>query len=315
MSIEGDDIAGRVKYVTKTMKVMIAAILFFLIPVAVARNVSGIGDKLSILPGIAKGGGVVSGFVAAIYIIGAVAIVAGGGIAAIGGDVPILDGGETPEPVPTTTATPTPNPTATATTTATPTPTPTATPSAEERRQMQLEGFQEDYLHRLQHTMENDSLTGVPVLGSDFKETENGTLKLRVVFWECDFAEGETKQWLNAGTAFVNTAGPHDKAQPDRLQLYAVTNLTNFNDEITYIQTSEAEYTYNRTRKPAVYTENYMDRRQKPSEAENETAYEIAVEDSGQEVADRAFYNDHADGRDAFKCNGGATIGDGNADD
>lgn len=312
MSIKGDGVPVWVKYLAKTVKVVGAAIFFFLIPVAVARNMYGIGDKLSAFPGIANGGGVVSGLVAAIYILGTVAIVAGGGIAATGGDVPYLDGSEQPEPASTTTAMPTPTPTETVIpTTLTPTQTPTATPSAKGRRQMQLDAFREDYLNRLKRTMENESLTGVPVLGSEYRETDDGTLELWVIFWECDFTDEENTQWLAAGDVFPGTVGMHDGAQPNRLRIYGVTNLTHWQDEITYINTSDAALAYNGTLDPDSYTENWWDRRREPSQLENETAYQIAINGSGQEVADMAFYVDHAD-NDKASCNGGAKPGLGN---
>lgn len=301
MATGDEDAPGVGKYLTTPMKVVAVVIFLPLLPLAVAFNFQGVADRLSPLPGITKGGGAITGIIALIYAIGILSMVAGG-IAVTGDQAPLI-GDDEPEP--TATATLTKSPITTSTDTASPTPTFTATPSAGERRQIQLEAFEEEYANRVGQTMENESLTGVPVIGSDYRETDDGALELWVVFWECDFAMSSDDQWITLGNEVVNTAGPHRGTQPDRVRIYSVTNLTNFDDEITYIEPSDAEAVYNGSLDGGTYTRNWWERRHEPTRAENETAYQIVVEDSGQETADTAFYVDHADD-DMFKCNGGA---------
>lgn len=304
---------GNERAIITAIKLVTIVVLLPLLPFAVVFNAFDVADRLSPLPGITKGGGAAAGIVTLIYVCGILGVVTTGGILVMGGEIPFVadDGPETPKPMPSTT--PTEPPSAMPTASPTPTSIPTATPSAEERRQMQLDQFKAEYLGRVGSTMENRSLTGVPVVGSKYRESDGGELELWVVFWECDFPQSQDEQWLTLGNDVVNTAGSHSGAQPDRVRIYAVTNLTHFEDEITYIETADAEAVYNETLDGGTYTRNWWDRRQEPTQAENETAYRIVVEDSGQKVANTAFYVDHADGDEA-SCNGGARPAEGTDD-
>lgn len=312
MATEGDE-NGQGDNVAEGTKIVLALILFPLLPFAVAFNVLGIANRFSFLPGIGRGGGAVAGVVALVYVGAVVGVAAGGGVVATGADVPFI--GDSDDPAETTPiSTPEPTPTVTQPSTLEPTPTVTPTPEPEPTPEPgNLEAFEAGYQSRLDNTMHNETLTGVPVLATDYRENDEGQLELWVVFWECDFAQSETDQWLTLGADFVNTVGPHEGEQPDRLRVYSVTNLTNFEDEITYISTSSAEATYNGTMSVNAYTEEWWDRKREPTQVENETAYRMVINESGQETADEAFYNDHADD-DAFKCNGGARPGAGSDD-
>lgn len=308
---EGGAMRAR-KYLVAGSKALAVIILLPLIPLAVATNALGLADRLSPLPGITEGGGAGAGIAALVYVGGILGVATTGGLLVAGGVSPVI--GDDPA---TAQQTPTTTPTEMTTQTKTATPgavlTPTATQSTEERRQRELEDVKDEYLNRVRSTMENESLTGVPVIGSEYRETDDGELELWVVFWECDFAQSQDDQWITLGNDVVNAAGPHKGAQPDQVQIYAVSNLTRFEDEITNIEVSEAEEVYNESLDGGTYIENWWDRRQEPSQAENETAYQIVVEDSGQEIADTAFYVDHAD-NDKASCNGGAKPAEGTDD-
>lgn len=307
-----EDASDRRMYITKGMKIALALVLFPLLPLAVAFNVWGIADRLSFLPGIGRGGGAVASIMAFVYVGAVVGIVAGGGVVDMGANVPIGGGGDSVETTPTAEPTPTTTPTPSGTPAPTPTSTPTATP-VPTPEPGSLERFEADYRSRVRSTMHNETLTGVPILATEFRENDDGQREFWVVFWECDFAESEVNQWLTLGNDYGNTVGPHEGEQPDRLRIYSVTNLTNFEDEITSIPTSSAEAAYNETMSIDDYTENWWDRRHEPTQAENETAYRMVVNESGEETAEEAFYNDHADD-DAFKCNGGALPAEGSDD-
>lgn len=306
-----EDASDQGNYVAERMKIAVALALFPLIPFAVAFNVLGIADQLSFLPGIGRKGGAVAGIIALVYVGAVVGIATGSGAIATGADVPIIGGGDdsiattpTPTPEPTETPTPEPMPTPEQTQRATPTPTPELGP---------LERFEGDYRTWVDRSMHNESLTGVPIMATEYRQNDDGQLELWVVFWECDFAESQTDQWITVGNNFINTVGPHEGEQPDRLRIYSVSNLTHFEDEITYIPTSSAEAAYNETMSLDDYTENWWDRKREPTRAENETAYQMVVNESGREVADLAFFVDHAD-NDKASCNGGAAPGIGSDD-
>jgi len=152
-----------------------------------------------------------------------------------------------------------------------------------------------DYRGRLSQTYERDDLIDVPVLATAYKETDDGELILWVIWRECDEIDPLRGQRMTIANYFANTAGNHEGATPDRLRSYGVTDLVNFSDTITYINTSEARTAYTQTINESTYIKNWWTRQREPTAAENETAYEMAVGESGRAAADDAFYDDHVE--------------------
>jgi len=273
-------------------KVLIATLFFFLIPLAVAVNAFGIAERLAPLPGIRKTGGIGSGIVALVYILSLGGLILGS-VVATGLEVPIISG-DSPEPV-SNTSSPTPSTdpsTPTATSTATPTATttdPTPTPTDLERRELQLHNFSEGYLSLANETVENETYTGVQIIGSEY-QTSDDRLEYWVVFWECRQHEQLVDQRVSTANIFLNTVADHEGEKPDQIRIYGATDLSGHIDTITYINTSEAEAAYNGSMDSDTYFDTWWDRQRKPSAEENATAFAMTVNESGQQLAQEAFY-------------------------
>jgi len=287
MATEENDAAGRRTYLALAVKVAVIVVFPPFIALAVWFNAIGIADRTAALPGIKKEGGAISGIVALLYLLAIIGLVAGGVAIATGSGLPVSSiSEETPEPRSTALSTGFP--------TATSSPMPTTTVS-EGVHQQELDAFKSDYRRRLAETYERNDLREVPVLSMEYHKNNNGKLELWVVWRECDEAQPERAQRLTIAMDFANTIGNHNGITPDRLRSYGVTDLVNFGDKITYINASEAEAAYNRTIEQSKYVKNWWTRQREPTAAENETAYEMAVGESGRAAADDAFYDDHVE--------------------
>ena len=290
------------------LKIFGAIVLFPALWIAIAFNFGGIADRLSFLPGVSSDGGLMSGLSAVLItlvVLGAVV----GGVTAMG--LPISGGDDDSPTRPSKseiTATSTENQRAPSTATPTLTSTPTPTPSPAEIRQQELTTFKADYRSRVNATFRNKSVTDVPVLATEYRETDDGKLELWMVFWECDGGEQHTDQLLTISYTYVGAVGEHKGAKPDRLRVYGVSNLVNFPNRTAFISTSSAQAAGNGSMSPESYTQEWWERQRIPTQSENETAYQMIVEDSGREKANQAFYNDH---REIRGCPGAAEAGTG----
>ena len=167
-----------------------------------------------------------------------------------------------------------------------------------------LERFEADYRSLLNSTMERDDLTGVPVLATEYRTSDNGTEELWVVYWECDKADSEREQKVTVANYFAKTSGHHNGEQPDGLRVYGVTNLQNGYDTTMSISTVTVERLFNQSLSKRDYAKHWLDSIDPPTGNESQIAYEMAVEDSGNETAYEAFKEHH---REIGGCPGGAT--------
>lgn len=305
MSTNSDDGDWMTTSVASVKKLAIIVKLLLLIPFAVVRNKFGTADKISRLPGVSKGGGIISGITAAIFVFVAAGVVVSGGIVVTGGELPRIGGGEEPEIVDSAPMTPTSTPAPELSHTPTPTPIPTAEPTSTPESDP-LKRFENNYRDVISYTLESESLTGVPILATEYRENDQGQTVLWLVFWECDEYLAAQDQWVEIGNFLARTAGRHEGRMPARVRLYSVTNLVNFEDTTTYINTSDARAVYNNETDPVTYTENWLGRNEIASQEMNETAYRMVVNESGQELANEAFYDDHVE---VSNCPGPAEVG------
>lgn len=290
MATEGGQGDGRWDYRRRILRTLAVLILFPFLWIGVALNFLGAAERLSFLPGVSDEGGIMSGFSVLVLTLIILAALFTGLMAATGADVPDLVGDDEPKPAPTPepTATATPTPTPSLTPTAAPTPIPIQTETPEPPLS-DLDQFEANYRDRIQATMENDSLTGVPILATGYREMEDGTKELWIVYWECDKVEYMRDQRAAVAVVFANTAGHFKGEEPDRLRAYGVMNLETYNDTITYIPTSSAELVSNRSIDPDTYTKKWVDRMRYPTASESEIAFQMAVNESGQSKAETAF--------------------------
>lgn len=304
MATEDDQGNGARQYTANALRVLTHIVLFPFLWIGIAVNLFGLAERYSFIPGISREGGVVSGIVALVMTALVVGVVVVGTSVATGGSIPITGGWDDDPtapatPTPTPTSTPTPTPTVTSASTSTPKVTPTSTPE----RMRDLGRFEADFRNRLNETMQNESFTGVPVLSSEYRETDDGQTELWLVYWECDRLDSLKEQRVAIGNLYAGPAGVLNGEKPARLRVYGVTNLEQYNDTMTYINTSQAESLYYREIEPSTYTKNWYDRQHEPTQSETEIAYQMVVNESGQRLADQAFNQHH---REIGGCPGGA---------
>lgn len=287
------------------LMVVVGLIFFPLLPIGVAFNIGGIADNLSGLPGIKNGGGLISGFSALMIIVVAGLTITVAAVS-LGADISIFNSGDVPSPTPTETpvSTPTPTPTTASTTPSKPTPTVTVTP---ELLPSDLERFKVDYQKRLNRTMENDTLTEVPILGMGYHEMNDGKNELWAVYRECDSLEYVRNQRYTVAADFANAVGNTSGSHPDRLRAYGVVSLESYNDSITYIPTSSAEAVSNGTTAPSTYAKNWDDRIRTPTRSESEIAFQIVVNQSGQSIAEEAFHEHYPANESDWECSNSTT--------
>jgi len=285
------------------LRVIVGIMLFPFLWIGISANFMGLAERFSFVPGISRTGGLVSGIVAVVVTALVLGVIVGGAAAATGSDIPMI-GGDDEEPAEQITPAPTPTATPTPASTPTPTTTPTALPTQTPEPKTDLEAFEADFRNRLNMTMENESVTGVPALATEYRETDSGQTELWLVYWECDELDPLKVQRVNIGNSFIGTAGTMDGEEPVQLRVYGVTNLKNYDDTITYINTSMAEATYTREVDPNTYVENWYDRQHEPVQSESDIAYQMVVNESGKDKADKAFKQHH---EGASYCPGGAS--------
>lgn len=293
----------------RTILHIIAAIVFLpIIWIGVTVNFLDIADRLSFIPGISDDGGILSGITALMITLAVLGIAISGVIViSSGGDLPFV--GDNNSTVPTT---PTKSPTETSSNVATSTPASTSTKTPQlSVRERDLQKFKHDLTDRISHTMQNESLTGVPVLSTEYRQSGSDKLELWVVFWECDEVEPLQEQRRNIAASFVGTVGTFEGSEPDKLRVYGVTNLKNYNDTATYMNTSEAEATYFRELNPETFEKRWRQRQRPPNVSESEIAYRMVVEEAGEQRADEAFHQHH---KEVNGCPGGASDGSGEND-
>lgn len=294
-------------YAMKILKIAVWLLLLPLLPFTVALNIGGMADKLSILPRIERGGGFISGL-SALVIVGLVlGIFAGGAMAAFGADIPLIGDDdnstatpkETPEFSPTpikTPTTPTPNPSVQPTLTATRTP----------PQYSDLKRFELIYRDYLQKSVQNETLTDVPVISMQYRETDDKTTELWIVYWKCDDGSSVVHQRFNIVSGYMYTVGHSEGNKPDQLQMYGVNNLESYNDSIGYIPTSSTEEAFNGSMDRGEFLEDLAKRMRAPTESESEIAFQMAVNESGREKAEKAFHEHYPLEESDGGCPGGA---------
>lgn len=237
------------------------------------------------------GGRSVKPLVAGVVAIGVVAVL---GLGALGVGGPAPEGAQTPEPTPTTTAAPTaapaPTPTAIATATATPSATPTATPVP---RQRQLDRFKSAFEDSLALTYERDRFEEIPVLATAYRETDDGTLELLVVWRSCDAAPLDARQHDALMTFFAVATDEHDGAVPGRLRSYAVSDLADVPDRVTYVDRAEALAYVSEEMTGEAFAQIWAERLRAATDEEEERASQLAVNQSGEASTERAFSHHH----------------------
>ena len=305
-----DQLEGIPRIVTSLLRVGAVIIFFPILWLAVGFNFFGIAKRFSFLPGISQNGGVLSGIVALFLTVSILGVLVGGATAATGANIPVIDGGDdiAASTTPTPESTPTPSPTPTVTPTATPTA--TASQTSTPKPMTDFERFETEYRSHLNETMKRDEWTGVPILATEYRMTENGTKELWVVFWQCSELDSVKDQRISVANNFANAAGYHEGKQPDRLLAYGVTNLQQYDDSTFSISTDAAERVFNGSLLERNYAKHWVDRRDSAKKNESQIAYKMAVEDSGNETAHQAFKEHH---REIGGCPGGASEGTGDA--
>lgn len=298
MATEDDQGDGAGKYAAGALRVIAGIILLPFLWLGVGFNVLGLAERFSFIPGISRKGGVVSGVVALVVTAVALGVVVGGASAATGGGIPMIGGDDgevagptTPTPTPTPTSAPTPTPTMTPTPTVTSTATPTPTPEP----MTDLERFEDDLRYRINKTVHNETLTSVDTLATEYRETESGQTELWLVYWQCDKVDPLQEQQMNLANAYVGAVGEFNGEKPVQLRVYGVTNLENYDDEISYLNTTTSEAAWNGTVSPNTHLTNWEERRREPTDSESEIAYQMVAEERGQEFADRAFHQHHVE--------------------
>lgn len=291
MTIKGKHGSEGDTYTPVVLGVITAILLFPFLWLGITVNFFGLAERFSILPGISREGGVMSGVVALLLTTVILGSVVGGILAAFGGGVPMIGGGndspsEGTSPTPSPTPTPTTSPTLTETHTSTSTPTAPMTPTPE---QTDLEKFETNLRGNLQYTVENDTLTPIPVLATEHRETEDGTTELWVIYRECDDLESAREQRFSTAIEFANIAGRFEGEKPERLRAYGVLSLESHSSAITTIPTTSAEAAFNESMDRNKYAENWHKKLREPTDTESEIAYEMVVNDSGQEKAEQVF--------------------------
>lgn len=310
MTTEDDRSDGTGTYVADALRMIAGIVLFPFLWIGVAVNFLGLAERFSFLPGISREGGVVSGVVAFLLTAAVLGVVVGGASAATGGSMPVL-GGEDDEPATDTTSTAIPTPTSTPTPTPTPMPTPTPTATPMPTPQLSdLGRFETNFRDRLQYTVENDTLTPIPVLATEYRETDDGTMELWVVYRECDNVEDVRTQRYSTAVEFANTAGLFEGEQPDRLRAYGVLSLESYSSAITHIPTSSAEAAFNESMDRSKYAENWNQRLREPTESESEIAYQMVVNDSGRTKAEQVFHEQYPIEESDRGCHGTPEDGD-----
>jgi hypothetical protein len=171
------------------------------------------------------------------------------------------------------------------------TPTPTPEPSEAERRQQELAAFEQTYNERIDSTLDRD-VQDTYLLATGYRENEDGELVLWAVHWECRNLQAINDQQANLAANYAITVGQHDGAMPDRLQVVGVSDFEPLPGEAFPVEMEDAKAVQSGEIDEAEYLKRWALEEHAPSAKENETAYNMVVDEQNEALADKAWHDD-----------------------